>query len=217
MQSRISLESIENSIKRKHITLFMKRSFDITLSLIGLLFLSPIFIIIALIIKIDSKGSTFYKQIRVGRNGKTFKIYKFRTMVTDKQNKAMQITIGKDSRITKVGHFLRKYKLDELPQLFNVLLGDMSFVGPRPEVPKYVNLYTEKQKKVLLVRPGITDYASIEFRNESEILGKVDNPEEVYINEIMPKKIDLNYKYLHELSLFTDIKLIIKTVIKILK
>lgn len=194
----------------------MKRIFDLFFSLIGLLILSPFFIIISLLILIDSKGGVFYRQVRVGLDGKDFKLFKFRSMRTD-ADKGSLITIGgRDSRITKMGYFIRKYKIDELPQLLNVLLGDMSLVGPRPEVRRYVDLYTDEQKKVLTVKPGITDYASIEYRNENELLGKAENPEETYINEIMPAKLNLNLKYIAEQGMWTDFKIIFSTVKKVI-
>jgi len=173
-------------------------------------------IIIAILIKLDSKGPVFFKQVRVTKNGREFKIFKYRTMRVG-SDKFSQITIGKDSRITKVGDFLRKYKLDEIPQLINVLIGDMSLVGPRPEVPKYVALYTEEQREILKVRAGITDYASIEFSNENDILANETDPEKAYIEKIMPRKIELNKKYLSEISVMTDIKIILLTIKKILK
>ena len=173
-------------------------------------------IIIAILIKLDSKGSIFFKQVRVTKNGREFKIFKYRTMRVG-SDKYSQITVGKDSRITKVGDFLRKYKLDEIPQLINVLIGDMSLVGPRPEVPKYVALYTEEQREILKVRAGITDYASIEFSNENDILANETDPEKAYIEKIMPRKIELNKKYLSEISVMTDIKIILLTIKKILK
>jgi len=173
-------------------------------------------IIIAILIKLDSKGPIFFKQVRVTKNGREFKIFKYRTMRVG-SDKYSQITVGKDSRITKVGDFLRKYKLDEIPQLINVLIGDMSLVGPRPEVPKYVALYTEEQREILKVRAGITDYASIEFSNENDILANETDPEKAYIEKIMPRKIELNKKYLSEISVITDIKIILLTIKKILK
>ena len=194
----------------------LKRIFDITLSLFGLIILLPFMLIIAILIKIDSKGSVFFKQIRVTKNGKEFKIFKYRTMRVG-SDKYSQITVGKDGRITKLGSFLRKYKLDEIPQLINVLIGDMSLVGPRPEVPKYVALYTDEQKEILKVRAGITDYASIEFSDENDLLALEEEPEKAYIEKIMPKKIELNKKYLSETSVLTDIKIILLTIKKILK
>ena len=194
----------------------LKRIFDITLSLFGLIILLPFMLIIAILIKIDSKGSVFFKQIRVTKNGKEFKIFKYRTMRVG-SDKYSQITVGKDGRITKIGSFLRKYKLDEIPQLINVLIGDMSLVGPRPEVPKYVALYTDEQKEILKVRAGITDYASIEFSDENDLLASEEDPEKAYIEKIMPKKIELNKKYLSETSVLTDIRIILLTIKKILK
>ncbi len=194
----------------------LKRIFDITLSLFGLIILLPFMLIIAILIKIDSKGPVFFKQIRVTKNGKEFKIFKYRTMKVG-SDKYSQITVGKDGRITKLGSFLRKYKLDEIPQLINVLIGDMSLVGPRPEVPKYVALYTDEQKEILKVRAGITDYASIEFSDENDLLASEEEPEKAYIEKIMPKKIELNKKYLSEVSILTDIKIILLTIKKILK
>lgn len=194
----------------------LKRIFDITLSLFGLIILLPFMLIIAILIKIDSKGPVFFKQIRVTKNGKEFKIFKYRTMRVG-SDKYSQITVGKDGRITKLGSFLRKYKLDEIPQLINVLIGDMSLVGPRPEVPKYVALYTDEQKEILKVRAGITDYASIEFSDENDLLASEEEPEKAYIEKIMPKKIELNKKYLSEVSILTDIKIILLTIKKILK
>lgn len=195
----------------------MIRFLDILFSFLGLIVLSPLLLIIWLLIVLTSKGGGFYKQIRVGKNGYDFKLYKFRSMRVD-ADKGSLITIGgRDSRITKVGYFIRKFKIDELPQLFNVLKGDMSLVGPRPEVRKYVDLYTDEQKKVLSVRPGITDYASIEYVDENEILGKAENPDDVYINQIMPEKINLNMKYIENQSVKEYFKIILLTVFKIFR
>ena len=190
---------------------FFKRFFDIIVSLIGIIILGIFLIIISIIIKCTSEGPVFFKQIRVGKSGKEFKIFKFRTMVVNAESLGTQITIGKDKRITKIGHFLRKYKIDELPQLFNVFIGEMSFVGPRPEVPKYVAMYNETQREVLSVRPGITDLASIRYRNENEILGRAknaDEAEDMYINEIMPDKLKLNLEYIEKSNVFYDISMI---------
>jgi len=192
----------------------VKRIFDFIASLIGVIIISPILIVVAICIKLDSKGNILFLQKRVGKNGEPFYIYKLRTMVTDAEKLGAQITVGKDSRITKVGAVLRKYKIDELPQLFNVLKGDMSLVGPRPEVPKYVELYTEEERKVLEVRPGITDLASLRYRDENDILAKVENPEEYYINVIMKDKLKLNLEYIEKSNIIFDIYLIIKTIIK---
>lgn len=192
----------------------IKRIFDFVVSLIGIIIISPILLIVAISIKLDSEGSVLFFQKRIGKDGKPFNIYKFRTMVTNAEKLGAQITVGKDNRITRVGAFLRKYKIDELPQLFNVLKGDMSLVGPRPEVPKYVALYTEEERKVLEVRPGITDLASIRYRDENDILAEVENPEEYYINVIMRDKLKLNLEYIEKSNIFYDIYLIIKTIIK---
>lgn len=192
----------------------MKRLFDLVLSICGILFLLPFFIIVSILIKLDSPGDIIFKQTRVTKDGKEFKIFKFRTMRPDTEKQG-QITIGADNRITSVGNFLRKTKLDELPQLFNIVMGDMSFVGPRPEVPKYVAMYNKNQKEILNVRAGITDYASIYFSNESEILGKQKEPEKFYIEKIMPYKIELNKKYIKEAGLITDIKIIFLTIFKV--
>lgn len=195
--------------------MFLKRLFDIVASFCGIVILFPLVVIVSILIKLTSKGPVLFKQVRVTKNGRLFKIYKFRTMRENSEGNK-QITVGNDSRITGVGHILRKTKLDELPQLFNVLKGEMSLVGPRPEVPKYVELYTEEQREILKVSAGITDYASIYFSNESELLGEAENPEEFYIKKIMPYKIELNKKYIKEIGIVTDIKLIILTILKIL-
>lgn len=193
------------------------RFFDFVLSLVGLVILAPIFIVLAVWIKIDSMGPVFYKQIRVGQNGKDFGLFKFRSMVVDADKKGLITVGGRDPRITRSGYFIRKYKLDELPQLINVLVGDMSLVGPRPEVKKYVELYTDEQQKVLSVKPGITDYASIEYMDENEILGKSTDPEKTYIEEIMPEKIKYNMKYIKNRSLIEYFKIIFLTVLKIIR
>lgn len=195
----------------------LKRIFDIFFSSIGLVILLPFFIIIGLLIVIDSPGGVFYKQARVGKNSIDFYLFKFRSMRTGADKKGLLTVGGRDSRITRMGYFIRKYKIDELPQLLNVLFGDMSLVGPRPEVRKYVDLYNEKQKQVLSVKPGITDYASIEYSNENELLGKAKNPEQVYIEEIMPAKLKLNLKYIDEQGIRTDLEIIFKTIGKIIK
>ena len=208
--------NIDTILQQKRLQLILKRVFDIVVSFIGLVILSPLFIILAIVIVSDSKGPVFFKQTRVGRNGVLFKIYKFRTMIEDAEAKGMQLTVGDDSRITNVGAFLRKTKIDELHQLINVLKGEMSFVGPRPEVPKYVELYTEDQRQVLMVRPGITDLASIEYRNESALLATTDNPEKVYLEEIIPGKLELNRKYIVNMSLAIDMRIIMRTISAIL-
>ena len=190
----------------------LKRIFDIIFSLIGILILLPFFVLFAILIISDSGFPIFYSQKRVGRNEIDFPLLKFRTMKKDSDKKGLLTISEKDSRITNIGYFLRKYKIDELPQLFNVLIGNMSLVGPRPEVRKYVEIYNAEQKKVLSVKPGITDYASIEYANENEILSKSENPEQLYINEVMPAKLKLNLKYIAEKSFLTDLKIILKTI-----
>ena len=189
----------------------MIRFFDIIFSIIGLVILSPIFIVLYLLIRIESKGGGFYSQERIGKNGKPFKLYKFRSMRIGSDKKGL-ITIGeKDNRITKTGFILRKYKLDELPQLWNVFIGDMSLVGPRPEVKIYTDLYTEEQKQVLQVRPGITDWASIKYVDENKILGEAKDPDEAYVNLIMPNKIKLNMVYIQHQTLGEYFKIIFTT------
>ncbi|MDD2198633.1 MAG: sugar transferase [Bacteroidales bacterium] len=193
----------------------MKRVFDIVVSFFGLVVILPVFFIIAIAVIVESRGGVFYLQKRVGKNNKDFKIFKFRTMYTNSDKKGL-LTVGSDDkRITKIGLILRKYKLDELPQLINVLIGNMSLVGPRPEVRKYVNLYTNEQKKVLGVKPGITDPASLKYSNENEILAQFDDPEKVYIEEIMQAKLNINLEYIKTRSLKSDFKVIIDTLKKI--
>lgn len=188
------------------------RAFDCAFSLMGLILLSPLFLLVIVLVKATSKGPVLYTQARVGKDGELFLLYKFRTMRTGADKNGLLTVGGRDNRITPIGFYLRKYKLDELPQLMNVLLGDMSLVGPRPEVPKYVALYTPEQRQVLLVRPGITDMASILYRNENELLAAAANPEEFYINTVMPDKIRLNYVYLQQRSLSAYFKIIVRTV-----
>lgn len=189
----------------------MKRLFDILASFIGLIIISPIFLILGIWIKLDSKGPVFYKQVRVGRGNKDFFLYKFRSMRVG-ADKAGLITVGgRDPRVTRSGYYIRKYKLDEFPQLINVLKGDMSLVGPRPEVRKYVEMYTPEQMHVLDVRPGITDLASIRYRNENELLEKAEDPDKYYIEVIMQDKLRINLEYVKEHSFLYDIKLIFGT------
>lgn len=195
----------------------MKRIFDILFSLIGLLLLSPLIILIILFIILGSGFPIFYLQTRVGKNGVDFKLFKFRTMRKNADRAGLLTVGGRDPRVTSIGYYLRKYKMDELPQLLNVLIGDMSFVGPRPEVRKYVDLYNEEQRKVLLVRPGITDYASLEYFDENELLAKSKDPETTYINEVMPAKLELNKRYLREVRVMTDVKIILRTIERIFK
>lgn len=194
----------------------IKRLFDIFCSSIGLIILSPILLLLALLIKLESKGPVFFLQTRVGLNNTDFKLFKFRSMFMDAEKRG-QLTVGmRDPRITRMGYYLRKFKLDELPQLLNVIKGDMSLVGPRPEVRKYVNFYNTKQMQVLTVRPGITDYASIKFINENELLAQANDPEAFYISDIMPQKLELNISYIKQKGFFKDISLILKTFLKII-
>ena len=195
----------------------MIRFCDIVFSFIGLLLLSPLFLIVALWIIIDNPGPVFYRQQRVGKDNKDFELLKFRSMRGGADKNSL-ITIGnRDPRITRAGYYLRKYKLDELPQLWNVLIGDMSLVGPRPEVRKYVDLYTEEQRKVLSVRPGITDYASIEYIDENNLLAQSKNPDKTYIEEIIPAKIALNMRYIAHQTIGEYLKIIFLTIIKIIQ
>lgn len=194
----------------------MKRLFDIFISLIALAVGLPFGILIALVIVCDSKGKVFYKQARVGRGNVDFQLYKFRTMYEEADHGSL-ITVGtNDARITKFGLFLRKYKIDEFPQFLNILKGEMSIVGPRPEVRKYVDMYTPEQMRVLTVRPGLTDYASIRYMDENALLAASDNPEKTYINEIMPDKLALNLKYIQDQSLWVDMKIILHTLAAII-
>jgi len=196
--------------------MILKRLVDFFVSLIFLFLLSPILLLLAILIKLESKGPVFYLQVRVGLNGKDFRIFKFRTMFIGSDKAGLLTVGGRDPRITKVGIFIRKYKLDELPQLINVLNGEMSLVGPRPEVRKYVAMYNVEQLKVLNVKPGITDYASIQYSDENELLAKSADPEKTYIDEVMPAKLLLNLKYINEICLLTDLKIIGLTVRKII-
>lgn len=193
-----------------------KRVFDLCIAIPGLIFLSPLFLVVALLIKLDDGGPVFFLQERVGYRGRRFRIWKFRTMYVGAEQKG-SLTIGEDPRITRVGRWLRKWKIDELPQLINVVLGEMSLVGPRPEVPKYVALYNEEQLRVLDLVPGITDPASISFRNESDILATVSDPEQVYVERIMPEKIRINLKYAEKATVWTDFIVIWRTLLALLK
>ena len=189
----------------------MKRLFDIVASGCGLLVLSPVLLIVAIWIKLDSPGLVFYRQVRVGYKNKDFRIFKFRSMRVGADKGSLVTIGGRDPRITRSGYFIRKYKLDELPQLINVFIGDMSLVGPRPEVRHYVEYWTPEQMHVLDVRPGITDPASIKFRNENELMGLAENPEDYYINVIMQEKIRLYMEYVENASFMYDLMLIFKT------
>lgn len=189
----------------------MKRIFDIVMSGLGLICLSPLFLVLAVWIKCDSVGPVFYRQVRVGRGNKDFRLFKFRSMRPDSDKLGLITVGGHDPRVTRSGYYIRKYKLDEFPQLINVFVGDMSLVGPRPEVRKYVDLYTPEQLRVLNVRPGITSLASIRYRNENEILAKAEDPDKAYVEQIMPDKIAIDLEYVENASLTNDIKLIFKT------
>jgi lipopolysaccharide/colanic/teichoic acid biosynthesis glycosyltransferase len=193
----------------------IKRLFDVFFSGLGLIFLLPFFMILAFLIAVDSKGGVFYKQVRVGKNGVDFSLFKFRSMRTDSDKLGLLTVGGRDPRITKVGYYIRKFKIDELSQLINVFIGDMSLVGPRPEVRKYVDLYNSEQLMVLSVRPGITDNASIKYFNENDLLAKSSNPEETYIKEVMPEKLKLNLEYISSYKTFSDIKIIFMTISKV--
>jgi lipopolysaccharide/colanic/teichoic acid biosynthesis glycosyltransferase len=194
----------------------MKRLFDILVSGIGLICLSPLLLIVAIWIKLDSPGPVFYRQVRVGRYNKDFRIFKFRSMRIGSDKGSLVTIGGRDPRITRSGYFIRKFKIDELPQLINVLIGDMSLVGPRPEVRHYVNYWTAEQMHVLDVRPGITDPASIRYRNENELLGKAEDPEQYYIDVVMQEKIKLYLEYVEQHSFWYDIKLIFQTFLVII-
>lgn len=195
----------------------MIRFFDIVFSVLGLVVLAPLFLCLYVAVCLESRGGGFYRQRRVGKDGREFVLYKFRSMRVGSDRKGLLTVGGNDARLTKTGAFIRRYKLDELPQLFNVLKGDMSLVGPRPEVPRYVALYTDKQRQVLSVRPGITDYASIAYIDENKILGQAENPEETYVCQIMPAKIEYNMKYIRNRSIREYFKVIFLTFGKIVR
>lgn len=193
----------------------MIRLIDIVLSIFGLIMLSPILLLTAIGISLESRGGVFFRQTRVGKDFKEFKLLKFRSMFVNSELRG-QLTVGsRDARITKMGYFIRKYKVDELPQLINVLLGDMSLVGPRPEVPKYVSKYTKEQKRLLSVRPGITDYASLYYFEEADLLAASDDPERTYIEKVMPEKLSFSLRYLNQKSVYSDLKIMIFTVLRL--
>ena len=192
-----------------------KRAFDILVSVAGLIVLLPLLVLVATAIKLDSSGPVFFRQWRVGRRFRRFGIYKFRTMIDDAFDRGLPITVGQDSRITRVGKILRKTKIDELPQLLNVLKGDMSLVGPRPEVPRYVELFRPDYEHILKVRPGLTDLASLKYSDEASILGQSANPERDYVARLLPDKIRLAKEYIQRSSLLFDVKLIVETIIKL--
>jgi len=194
----------------------VKRTFDIVAALLGLVCLAPLFIVVAVLIKLDSRGSVFFRQERIGRRFRPFRIYKFRTMVSDAPRLGGPLTYGNDPRVTRVGRVLRDTKIDEFPQLLNVLVGEMSLVGPRPEVRHYVESFRKDYEQILEVRPGITDLASLRFRDEAALLGKLPNPEETYLTSILPQKLTLAKDYVHDSSLFFDLTVILKTVAALL-
>ena len=204
-------------IKGKKGSLILKRLFDILASLILLIILSPLFIIFSIMIKLDSKGPIMFKQNRVTENGRIFKIFKFRTMVENADKNGSQVTVKDDNRVTKIGKFLRKFRLDEIPQLINILIGDMSFVGTRPEVPKYVELYTDEMKATLLMKAGVTSLASIKFKDEEKLLQMDGNIDKIYIENILPQKMQYNLEYLKRFNFFYDIKLMFMTLFAVVK
>lgn len=204
-------------IKGKKGSLILKRLFDILASLILLIILSPLFIIFSIMIKLDSKGPIMFKQNRVTENGRIFKIFKFRTMVENADKNGSQVTVKNDNRVTKIGKFLRKFRLDEIPQLINILIGDMSFVGTRPEVPKYVELYTDEMKATLLMKAGVTSLASIKFKDEEKLLQMDGNIDKIYIENILPQKMQYNLEYLKRFNFFYDIKLMFMTLFAVVK
>lgn len=204
-------------IKGKKGSLILKRLFDILASLILLIILSPLFIIFSIMIKLDSKGPIMFKQNRVTENGRIFKIFKFRTMVENADKNGSQVTVKNDNRVTKIGKFLRKFRLDEIPQLINILIGDMSFVGTRPEVPKYVELYTDEMKATLLMKAGVTSLASIKFKDEEKLLQMDGNIDKIYIEDILPQKMQYNLEYLKRFNFFYDIKLMFMTLFAVIK
>lgn len=194
-----------------------KRAFDLVLSVLGLIVLAPLLLVVALLIKFTSPGPALFRQERIGRNFRPFRINKFRTMVVDAPRVGPQLTAGRDPRITRVGALLRKTKIDELPQLLNVAAGEMSFVGPRPEVPRYVEMFRDDYEEVLKVRPGITDLASLKYRDESSLLGAAADPEQLYVTEILPDKIELAKEYIRRQSLWFDLQLILRTLLVIVR
>ena len=208
-------------LKKKRLSLFFKRVFDIVVSAVMIVLLSPVLFIIAVMIKADSKGPVFYRQVRVTKNNRDFRIFKFRTMITDADQKGSLVTVGNDSRITKVGEKIRKVRLDELPQLFNIFTGDMSFVGTRPEVRKYVDAYTDEMKATLLLPAGVTSLASIKYKDEDEILAEhVEAGEDIddaYINEVLPEKMKYNLDAMKHFSFFGEIGLMFKTVFEVVR
>jgi len=204
-------------LRKKVVSLLVKRIFDVIMSIVLLIILSPVFLIVSLFIKIDSKGTVFYRQERVTQYGKRFKIFKFRTMVVNADKIGSFVTINNDSRVTKIGKKLRKYRLDEIPQLLNILTGNMTFVGTRPEVPKYVAYYTDEMKATLLLPAGVTSKASIEYKDEEKILKEAENIDEVYVEKILVEKMRINGEYLSQLSILKDFGLLFSTLVNVMK
>ncbi len=198
-------------LQRKRVSLFFKRAFDILAATILLLLLSPVFLILAIAIKIDSPGKVFYRQVRVTQYGRRFRIFKFRSMVSDADRKGTLVTVSGDTRVTKIGKFIRRYRLDEIAQLLNVICGDMTFVGTRPEVPRYTDQYTSEMMATLLLPAGITSLASIYYKDESKILDASDDPDRVYVEKVLPAKMYHNLKAIEEFSLFGDVKIMFMT------
>lgn len=204
-------------LKKKKLSLILKRIFDIVVSFIMLIILSPVFIFLGIAIKVDSKGPIFFRQERITQYGKTFKIFKFRTMVNNAEKLGTQVTVGNDARITKVGKFIRDCRLDEIAQLLNILTGDMTFVGTRPEVRKYVNHYTKEMMATLLLPAGVTSLASIYYKDEAKLLDKSNNPDKTYVEEVLPGKMKYNLQSIREFNFFEDIKTMIRTVVAVIK
>ena len=204
-------------LKKKKLSLILKRIFDIVVSFIMLIILSPVFVFLGIAIKIDSKGPVFFRQERITQYGKTFKIFKFRTMVNNAEKLGTQVTVGNDARITKVGKFIRDCRLDEIAQLLNILTGDMTFVGTRPEVKKYVNHYTKEMMATLLLPAGVTSLASIYYKDEAKLLDKSNNPDKTYIEEVLPGKMKYNLQSIKEFNFFEDIKTMLRTVVVVIK
>ena len=204
-------------LKKKKMSLILKRIFDIVVSFIMLIILLPVFIFLGIAIKLDSKGPVFFRQERITQYGKTFKIFKFRTMVNNAEKLGTQVTVGNDARITKVGKFIRDCRLDEIAQLLNILTGDMTFVGTRPEVKKYVNHYTKEMMATLLLPAGVTSLASIYYKDEAKLLDKSNNPDKTYVEEVLPGKMKYNLQSIKEFNFFEDIKTMIKTVVAVIK
>lgn len=204
-------------LRKKVVSLIIKRLFDIIMSIVLLVVLSPVFLLVSLFIKLDSKGTVFFRQERVTQYGKVFKIFKFRTMVQDADRIGTLVTINNDIRVTNIGQRLRKYRLDEIPQLLNIFTGDMTFVGTRPEVPKYVDYYTDEMKATLLLPAGVTSKASIEYKDEEKILKEAEDTDEVYVERILPKKMEANLEYLISINLYSEVLLLLKTTTSVVK